>query len=190
MNKHLTQSGIAPLFVILIFVVIIIGAGTTFFVINNNDTQIDKVDKIGIESLEEYCLEQAAQLPNAPFAYIEREAPSFSSPNPPLAKMIPDDKLYKTKSCTIAFPYENEEAYASVGAVYKIDIREVNNFQENVDQLYTDAILSTNSGWKDINPEDKYSSIFMRENTELNTVEYIETFFGIPYYVKFSVYEK
>jgi len=158
------------------------------------------------EWMSKYCKEQAATLPLAPFKYQNRKnyEQNKGVPIPPLyvgkrmpnkANGYPVDSL----TCGFSYKYDDKEAFASVGVIYKFDIDRFNDFYERSDSIYTNNMDAT---WKKVSPlsnEEAYRSpstykgyplLFMRENLELGTVEYASINFAVDYYVHFTVYEK
>ena len=198
--------GLGVILVIITFAFMYRGRMATFPGIKEllvKSPEAPKVDKSDPEWLSKYCLEEVKNLPEAPFAYKEKDVKvnAYSSVSDVyLDKFIPEEKWFKAKTCAIWYNFENEEAYASVGVEYRFHIDFVNLFNENVDRLYTEAI---DKSWKKISPltdkeggrphytYDGFPMIFTRENTELGTVEYATAEFGSrSLYIHFTVYEK
>ncbi|OGC50868.1 hypothetical protein A2716_02430 [candidate division WWE3 bacterium RIFCSPHIGHO2_01_FULL_40_23] len=165
-----------------------------------NKTEVDKSDP---NWLENYCLKEVKNLPEAPFAFTVKDVHPRSRNSISdvyLHKYIPDEKWYKGQTCAIWYTFKPEDAYASVGVEYIFHIDYVNAFEENTDTLYTKAI---DGSWKKISPlsdseggrphysYDGFPLVFTRENQELGTVEYATVSFGSrSLYIHFLVYEK
>ncbi len=167
-----------------------------------SQTEAAKVDKNDPKWLEKYCREEAVKLPKAPFANkgLDGGVHFYSIPNVSLQSKIPNDKFYKTKACGLWYKYDPREAYSSLGVEYGIDIKLLNAFEENADQVFSAAIAKS---WQKISPlNDKDSGrpgysykgfplIFTRENKALGTMEFVTADFGAnAIFIDFVVYEK
>lgn len=162
-----------------------------------------KVDKSDPNWLENYCLAEVKNLPEAPFTFTKKDVhlrSRGSASDVYLDKYIPENKWFKAQTCVIWYDFEYKEAYASVGLEYVFNIKASNAFDENVDRLYTEAI---DKGWKKISPLSRDESgvpvyvyagipiVFTRENSDLGTVEFATVEMASKQlYVHYIVYEK
>jgi hypothetical protein len=191
--------GLALLAIILIFQYMP-KQDTSVETVQTKPTIATSVTKDDPDWLENYCKEQAAALPEAPFEYndVEESNPTSIPPNY-ISTRLPEDKKFKSQTCRLSYSFDNNEAYASMGVEYKMDIRNSNEFGKNVSIAHEDEMDST---WTKISPLDRKESgnpaysgddlplVLTRENKDLGTVEYATMEFGIDYFVRITVYEK
>lgn len=169
------------------------------------NTPIVKIDKSDEDWLKKYCHEELMKLPPAPFKYTELEEPIFQLPGEPyMVKLgiFPKEKLYEgSYACAKEYKYEREEdAYASLGLIYKFDSESLNQFHEKIDILYSESM---NNEWKKMPPFDhedvgrpfwEYGglpAVFTRESARSDTVDIVEIQ-TLPksLFIEFSFYEK
>ena len=103
----------------------------------------------------------------------------------------------KSATCQISYDYKDVDAYPSVGVEYVFDIKNANAFTEAISSLYKNIMPK---GWELLNKvSDKdsgrpgYSSdalplVFKRETR--STVEYLDVFNAIDFYVELTIYER
>lgn len=162
-----------------------------------------KVDKNDPNWLENYCLKEVKNLPEAPFSFTKKDVHARSrtgASDTYLHKNIPDNKWFKAQTCVIWYDFDPKQAYPSLWVEYTLDIKASNTFEENTDVAYTKVI---DKDWKKISPLSNQESgnpryvyggmplVFTRENNGLGTVEYATVSFGSKQlYVHFIVYER
>ena len=161
-----------------------------------------KVDKSDPLWLRKYCEAEIKNLPQPPFKNkgLDGDVHFLSIPDVYLKDIIPKDKWYPAKNCSLWYKYDPKEAYPSVAVEYIFDIRASNAFQENVDRLISEAIAKN---WKKISPFDDKAAgrplyiykgfplVFTREKADTGTTELVVFTWGANnFFVKLTVYEK
>ena len=201
MSKKLV-SGFSP-FAILIFAFVILAGGGLYLsydkipFLQKLVTGIDKTDS---DWKMVYCSRELAKLPGPPFTNKGKSNVTRTSPTLYTRKMMPEKLKYSDIStCSYSYKYENKTAWPSVGVEYRNHIDNANQFSDTSSALF---VSSVDSSWKKLPrisrkdsgtpgyATDSYPLVFTRENRALGTVEYLDVFPAVDFYVKLSVYEK
>lgn len=161
---------------------------------------ITGVDKSDPDWMMAYCSKELAKLPHPPFAYQKQSDVNRSGPTTYIRKMMPEELKYSDiATCSYSYKFDTETAWISVGVAYINHIDNVNQFKDVSSSLYASSV---NSSWKLLpkvskvdsgTPQyasDSFPLVFTRENRKLGTVEYLDIFPAVEFYVKLSVYEK
>ena len=161
---------------------------------------ITGIDKTDSDWKMVYCSKELAKLPGPPFIYKGKSSVIRTSPTLYTRKMMPGKlKFSDISTCSYSYKYENKTAWPSVGVEYRNHIDNVNQFSDTSSALY---VSSVDSSWKKLSrisrkdsgtpgyATDSYPLVFTRENRALGTVEYLDVFPAVDFYVKLSVYEK
>lgn len=167
---------------------------------NQTTTQAKLADKKDPKWLENYCKEETAKLPEAPFTYEKKRNTYLTRADTYILARIPEDKKYKEKTCQLDYIFEDKIAYPSLGIEYKFDIKYTNLFQEKVDQIVSSKM---DSSWKKISPIPNpdagryafsykgFPLVFTRENSSTGTIDYAYFDWGSKtFYVSITTYEK
>lgn len=200
MNKEPARGFSSLIVLILVFILIISGG---LYLSYNRFPFLQKlitgVDKTNSDWKMTYCSKELAKLPGPPFTYKDKSNVIRTGPSLYTRKIMPEKLKYSDiTTCSYSYKFENRTAWPSVGVEYKNHIDNVNQFSDVSSALFVNSI---NSGWKKLpkvskkdsgTPHygtDSYPLVFTRENRRLGTVEYLDVFPAIDFYVKLSVYE-
>jgi hypothetical protein len=203
-----SQEGKISLYVIIL--VIALGIVGGWFVLSNGlvnlsfgsksspEQEVTSIDKSDPKWLWNYCVSEIKKLPKAPMEYTQQLDVKYNQASPYIsndwAKNLENND---SETCQILYEYDDEIAYPSVGVEYKFDIKYGNQFTETIANLYHNSMPK---GWERLtNPTDQeagrpgYSSdalpmVYKRETPD--TIEYLEVFDAIGFYVELTVYEK
>lgn len=200
------RRGFAPVPVII--VVLVVAAGF-WFLISSGRVNLPKsstgtsqtsptvsIDKSDPNWIRDYCKQEIQKLPEAPMTYKEKGPVERNAESPYIADMSGlDDNPSST--CQIAYSYDEEVAYASVGVEHIFDIKYGNAFAEKLAEIYDSNMPG---GWEQLpRLDDKTAGrpgyatdalplVYRRETAD--TVEYLEVFDAVDFYVELTVYEK
>ena len=201
MNKK-PAHGFSSLVVLIFIFIVIVGGG--LYLSYNKIPYLQKlitgVDKTDSDWKMTYCSKELAKLSGPPFTYQKKSNVIRTGPTLYTRKMMPERlKFSDITTCSYAYKFENKTAWPSVGVEYRNHIDNANQFSDTSSALFVNSI---NSSWKKL-PRvsrkdsglpnyvtDSFPLVFTRENRMLGTVEYLDVFPAVDFYVKLSVYEK
>lgn len=176
-------------------------------VVDDTSTVVNVMDE---KSLYDFCVKEIKTLPEPNFTYIDVDDPAHSSADSYIVKYIPEDKQDSAVTCRIAYNFDSETAYQSVGLSYVADIRVANAFADSIAKWYGVKLtqidqeksvdeypnfkqLLTTTDAEAGRPgysSDSLPAVFTRTNLKNNVVEYVDISLGIPLYVKMTVHTK
>ena len=202
--KKETARGFSSLAVLVfVFVAVAIVGGGLYLSYNKIpflQKLITGVDKSDPDWKVVYCSKELAKLPGPPFTYQKKSDMNRTGPSLYTRKMMPERlKFSDVITCSYSYRFEDKTAWPSVGVEYRNHIDNFNQFRDASAMLYTGFV---NSGWKKLPriPKDdsgiphyvtdSFPLVFTRENRRLGTVEYLDVFPAVDFYVKLSIYEK
>jgi len=187
--------------VILIFVLFVIVGGGLYLSYNKIpflQKLITGVDKTNPDWKMIYCSKELVKLPGPPFAFQKKSNINRTGPTLYTRKMMPETLKYSDiVTCSYSYRFEDKTAWPSVGVAYRNHIDNVNQFKDTSSALYANSM---NSSWKLLprvskkdsgTPNyvtDSFPLVFVRKNEKLGTVEYLDVFPAVEFYVKLSVY--
>jgi hypothetical protein len=185
------QKGLVPLYAIIL-VILALGAGIWAL------SSSSKIDKSDPEWLWKYCTTEVQKLPEAPMEYDQKLPVSSNGPSTYISNNWAVDLYENNKeTCQIEYEYTDDIAFPSVGVEYAIDITNHNAFGEALSMMYHDSMPA---GWELLSKvEDAaagrpgYSTdalplVYKRETRD--TVEYLDVFDAVSFYVELTVYER
>ncbi len=207
----INQSGVInPILITIIIIICLVGvwflAGQAKFNSNKisvKQTDTPQVDKKDKDWMYKYCQQEIHKLPKPPFKYNEVRDPANMSEGSSawIVKEVAQDKrVFHSKDCSIEYMYDEKVAFPSVGVKYSFDIKQVNQFEQRVDELLTPKF---DSSWKKISPLNQgdtgnpgysyqgFPLVFRRENSQLGTIEFASAdFVAAGILIDFYVAEK
>lgn len=201
MNKN-SARGFSSLIILVFVFVLIVGSGLYLFFFRPPFFQkmITGIDTTDPDWKMTYCSRELSKLPGPSFSYDEKSDVNRTGPTVYVRKMIPDTVKYSDIiTCSFDYEYDEETAWPSVGVEYRMHIDNSNAFKDRIAEAYASAV---DSSWTQLprlpkddagNPHyvtDALPLVFTRENRSLGTVEYLNVFTAVDFYVKLSVYEK
>lgn len=188
---------------ILIFAFVAVASGGLYLAYNKIpflQKLITGVDKTDPDWKMVYCSKELAKLPGPPFANGGKSGVNRTGPTVYTRKLMPENlKFLDITTCSYSYKYEDKTAWPSVGVEYRFHIDNANQFSDTASSLFASSV---DSSWKKLSPIPKKDSgipgyvtnsfplVFTRENRRLGTVEYLDVFPAVEFYVKLSVYEK
>ncbi len=134
-----------------------------------------------LDALEKYCMEEALKLPRPQFTYKKVDGPTRSGPMPWINKYMPKELKESEKiGCTLAYRFDGDAAYNSVGLEYPGEGLKFNPI------VYERFTASMKTSWELVKGEQ---NIYKRENSQMKTVDYVDIFNGgLVMYVKFNTH--
>ena len=201
MNKKSARGFSSLIVLIFVFIAIVVGGlYLSYDRIPFLQKLITGVDKTDPDWKMAYCSKELAKLPGPPFTYQNKSDVNRTGPTMYTRKMMPEGlKHSDIITCSYSYKFEEKAAWASVGVEYKNHIDNANQFKDTSAELYVNSV---DPGWKQLpriskndsgTPPyvtDSFPLVFTRENRRLGTVEYLDVFPAVDFYVKLSVYEK
>lgn len=201
MNRK-TVRGFSSLVILILVLLVTIGGGLylTYNKIPFLQKIITGIDKTDPDWKMKYCSRELAKLPGPPFTYLKKSDSTRTGPTLYIRKMMPEKLKYSDiTTCSYSYKFENKTAWPSVGVEYRNHIDNSNQFYDTSATLFVNSI---DQSWKKLprvsrqdsgTPHyvtDSFPLVFTRENRGLGTVEYLDVFSAVDFYVKISVYEK
>ena len=188
--------------IVVIFVLLVAVCGGLYLSYNKIpflQKLITGIDKTDSDWKTIYCHKELDKLPGPPFTYQKKSDFTRTSPTLYTRKMIPEGlKHSDIATCSYSYKFEEKAAWASVGVAYVNHIDNVNQFKDTSSALFASSV---DSSWKQLPRVSKKDSgtpgyvtdsfplVFTRENRALGTVEYLDVFPAVDFYVKLSIYE-
>ncbi len=158
------------------------------------------VDKTDPDWKMSYCNKELVKIPGPPFTYKKKSDPIRTGPTLYTRKMMPEKLKYSDiATCSFSYTFEEKTAWSSIGVEYTNHIDNANQFKDTSAALF---VNSMDASWKKLprvpkkdsgTPHyvtDSFPLVFTRENRKPGTVEYLDVFPAVDFYVELSVYEK